>query len=135
MGSNPGCVREELITAMNICNNNKNNDQMTGLAGLVNFAASQGNLFSVQGGNDQLIRSAFEQGNAKRNEACQPKRSSSPIQHVTTRISTTVIDFENGMELFDKDGKSLGAYDIVVLAAPLQFSDISFLTTHGSLIV
>lgn len=41
-------------------------------------------------------------------------------------------DYEKGMELFDKDGKLLGAYDIVILAAPLQFCDITFLT-RGSM--
>jgi len=133
VGFKPGRMRAELITAMNICNNNKNNTQMTGLAGLVNFAASQGDLFAVEGGNDQLIRSAIQQAKFKRAQSCQPNhKGNAHIDYITKRIKTVVSDYEKGMELFDKDGKLLGAYDIVILAAPLQFCDITFLT-RGSM--
>lgn len=42
-------------------------------------------------------------------------------------VQTLVSDFEQNMELFGVAGDLLGTFDIVILAAPLQFCDINFL--------
>ncbi len=125
-----GLVRDELYTAINQCNNNQNNSQMTGLAGLVNSAASTGGLFAIDGGNDKIASSAIKQAQRKHKEVCSGSGSGSgkeSLKFVPKKIKTIVSDFEKGMELFDDKGKLLDTYDIVVLAAPLQFSGISFL--------
>lgn len=133
-----GLVRDELFAPMNICNNNKNNAQMTGLAGLVNFVASKGQLFAIKGGNQKLVQSAFKQAQSNYEKSCssiKDDNEKTKIEHIPVRIKTVVSDFEStskGMELFDTNGKKLGAYDIVILAAPIQFSGINFLT-KGSL--
>mmetsp|Transcript_15646 Transcript_15646/g.29508 ORF Transcript_15646/g.29508 Transcript_15646/m.29508 type:complete len:607 (+) Transcript_15646:79-1899(+) len=125
-----GVAREELYTAINICNNNQLNSQMTGLAGLVNLAASTGKLFSIKGGNDKLLQSAFRQAKQRHDSVCQKKNvygNESRIKWTEKMVKTLVSDFESGMELFDQQGKSMGTFDIVVLATPLQFSGINFL--------
>ena len=100
-----------------------------GLAGLVNSAASTGKLFSIEGGNDKLLTSAFRQAKKKHDQVCFSKDlyGESKIRQVPKKIRTLVSDFESGMELFDGSGKLLGAFDIVILACPLQFSGINFL--------
>mmetsp|Transcript_17443 Transcript_17443/g.25432 ORF Transcript_17443/g.25432 Transcript_17443/m.25432 type:complete len:620 (-) Transcript_17443:533-2392(-) len=129
-----GIARKELYTAMNICNNNQNNAQMTALAALVNSAASMGGLYAIDGGNDKLVSSAFLQASETHEKVCRTKDLYGPskIRKVSKKIRTLISDFEQGMELFGGDGKLLGHYDIVVLAAPLQFSNIQFLA-KGSL--
>jgi prenylcysteine oxidase/farnesylcysteine lyase len=105
------------------------------LAGLVNFVASKGDLFAVKGGNHRLVQSAFQQAQTNYNHSCASKTKSdnNKVIHSQTEVKTVVSDFEsNGMELFDTNGKLLDTYDIVILATPLQFSGISFLT-KGSL--
>lgn len=100
------------------------------MAGLVNFIASKGDLFSVKGGNHKLVQSAFRQAKSNYINTCDDDNK---VVHIPTRVKTIVSHFDTqGMELFDTDGKKLGSYDVVVLAAPLQFSDISFLA-KGSL--
>jgi len=124
-----GLVRSELYTAINLCNNNQSNDQISGLAGLVNSAATTGDLFAIDGGNDQLIASAIQQAQEKHDGVCRRKDTYNErkIRSIQKKIKTVVSDFESGMELFDSKGKSLGSYDVVVLAVPLQFSGITFL--------
>jgi len=137
--SNQGSIRNEFLTAINLCNNNKNNDQMTGLAGLVNFIASKGDLFAIQGGNQKLIQSAFQQAQSNHDARCiHIHKKGNKITHVPTKVKTIVSDYveeegiNKGMELFDSNGKKLGLYDVVIVATPLQFCDISFVT-RGSL--
>ena len=102
------------------------------MAGLVNFVASKGDLFAVKGGNHKLVQSAFNQAKSNYAKTCSSD-SDGKVVHVPKRIKTVVSDFDTkGMELFDTDGKRLGEYDIVIIAAPLQFSDISFMT-RGSM--
>jgi len=100
-----------------------------GLGGLINSAASTGTLFSIKGGNDKLLDSAFHQAKNNHDQVCrkQDMYGESKIRRITKRIKTLVSDFEHGIELFDQGGKSLGTFDVVVLAAPLQFSGINFL--------
>lgn len=124
-----GILRSELHTAMNICNNNQLNSQMTGLAGLVNSAAAMGKLFSIKGGNNKLLQSAYNQAKQKHDVYCQRENiyGESMIRKEMKRIKTFVSNFDAGSELFDGDGKSIGTFDIVILASPLQFSGINFL--------
>ena len=108
-----------------------------GLAGLVNFVASKGDLFAIKGGNHRLIQSAFKQAKQNYNRKCSKRdgamQEDEKVTHVSKRVKTVVSDFETkGIELFDTNGKKLGKYDLVIIATPLQFSDISFLT-KGSL--
>ncbi len=111
---------------------------LVGLAGLVNFVASKGDLFAIKGGNHRLVQSAFEQAKKNYQNNC-PKNENEKndhdekVVHVPKRVKTVVSDFDTrGIELFDNSGKRLGTYDVVILATPLQFSNISFLT-KGSL--
>jgi len=126
-----GAVQSELYEAINICNNNQINSEMTGLAALVNAAASTGELFAIEGGNNKLISSAFKQATRNHENACVGKRDpSETIKRVPFKIQTLVSsDFKRTIELFGEDGKivDLEPYDIVVVATPLQFSAIEFM--------
>ena len=126
-----GAVQSELYEPINICNNNQINSQITGLAALVNAAASTGDLFALEGGNSKLISSAFQQATRNHEKTCSGKNNSSTsIKRVPTKIQTLVsLDFKQKIELFGEDGKAvdLDPYDIVVVATPLQFSGIEFM--------
>lgn len=65
-----GSFRDELLTAMNIVNYNQNNTQVTALTGLGSWAPAAGGLFSIVGGNYQIIRSAIEQARTIRQTQC-----------------------------------------------------------------
>ena len=95
----------------------------------MNSAASTGKLYSIKGGNDKLLDSAFHQAKNNHDQVCRKTDmyGESKIRRITKRIKTFVSDFEHGIELYDQGGKSLGTFDVVVLAAPLQFSGINFL--------
>lgn len=95
-----------------------------GLVGLVAYVPAGGDLFSVEGGNYKLMRSAMKQAqNMYDNSNC--KSSSLRVQRHQKTI-TTVISSEKSIELLS-DEESLGEYDIVILAAPLQMCRIQFL--------
>ena len=127
-----GAVESEFYEAVNICNNNQLNSEMTGLAALVNAAASTGDFFAIEGGNKKLISSAFQQATRNRETTCSAENdsNSTKIKKFPTKIQTLVsVDFEQKIELFGEDGKivDLTPYDIVVVATPLQFSGIEFM--------
>ena len=97
---------------------------MNGLAGLVAYVPAREKLFSVRGGNHQLIDSAlFQSKGIYESSTCQS--SQHRIQRHQKQI-TTVIASEKSMELYAKQ-ESLGKFDIVILAAPLQQCQIQFL--------
>jgi len=126
-----------MYEAMNMVNNGKNNRQMTALAGLVNFAASTGSLFAIDGGNDQFMPHAIRQASAQRNRSCKGSSSTTqtdtPIIQIPQKIQTLLSKPDKqGMDLFLADGTLVGTYDIVILAAPLQFCGVNFLV-QGSL--
>lgn len=109
----------------------------SGLAGLVNFLASRGPLLSIVGGNYKLIQSAIHQANDNRQKSCASEHvTSANIIHIPARVKTVISEAHNreqGMDLYDVDGNPLGeSFDVVILAAPLQFADIDFLV-KGSL--
>jgi len=118
-----GSLRQELLTAINLVNYNQDNKQVNGIVGLGSFAAASGGLFSIKGGNYQIIRSAFEQAVKNRDASCPDKPGT--VTQVTDRI-TTIIGGLEGLTLFAGDHE-VGVYDIVILAAPLQMSRIQFL--------
>jgi prenylcysteine oxidase/farnesylcysteine lyase len=70
-----GSLRAELLTAINLINYNQLNSQVNGLVGLVSFAASKGPLYSVVGGNHQIVKSAFQQAQLKSEKNCQKEGS------------------------------------------------------------
>ncbi len=76
-----------------------------------------------------MISSAYRQAKFKHDKVCENRflYGESKIRKVPIMVKTVVSDFEQNMELFDNTGESLGTFDIVILAAPLQFSGISFL--------
>jgi hypothetical protein len=103
----------------------------------VNFLASRGPLFSIVGGNYKLIQSATQQANENRKQSCALAQvSSSTIIHIPTRVKTIISEAHNreqAIDLYDINGNALGeSFDVVILAAPLQFADIDFLV-KGSL--
>ncbi|CAB9508729.1 Prenylcysteine lyase [Seminavis robusta] len=120
-----GSLRRELLTAINLINYNQPNSHINGLVGLVSFAASKGPLYSVVGGNQQMIRSAFSQAQTNRRQNCQQGDGLNVVTHVAQRV-TTVIGSMDGFELFAGQ-EVLGTFDAVVLAAPLQQCRIQFL--------
>ena len=80
-------------------------------------------MFSVEGGNYKLMNSAIKQAKKMyHNSNCTP---SSRVQRRQKTI-TTIISSEESIELLSHD-ESLGAFDIVILAAPLQMCRIKFL--------
>ena len=89
-----GKIRDEFLTAINLVNYNQNVDRVNALVGLGSFAASTGELFSVRGGNYQLIPSAIKQANQKRSE-----RGCEPVQQIVKRI-TTVVGSLDGFQLY-----------------------------------
>eukprot|EP00584_Thalassiosira_punctigera_P004563 CAMPEP_0172539696 /NCGR_PEP_ID=MMETSP1067-20121228/10841_1 /TAXON_ID=265564 ORGANISM="Thalassiosira punctigera, Strain Tpunct2005C2" /NCGR_SAMPLE_ID=MMETSP1067 /ASSEMBLY_ACC=CAM_ASM_000444 /LENGTH=490 /DNA_ID=CAMNT_0013325421 /DNA_START=1003 /DNA_END=2475 /DNA_ORIENTATION=- len=119
-----GCLRAELVTAITLNTYNQDLNQMNGLVSLVAYVPVGGKLFSVKGGNYQLMESALYQARAVYdNSTCEP--SMRRIQREQKRI-TTVVASENSMELY-AGPEPLGKFDVVILAAPLQQCRIRFL--------
>jgi len=116
-----GSLRKELLTAINLVNYNQDNAGVNGIVGLGSFAASSGGLFSITGGNQQIIKSAVKQATAKSNQQCQ-----TPLVEEVSKRVTTVVGGLDGLALYDGTNE-LGIFDIVVLAAPLQHARIEFL--------
>jgi prenylcysteine oxidase / farnesylcysteine lyase len=127
-----GSLRREFLEAMNLVNYNQNNQQVNAVVGFGSFSAAFGGLFAVEGGNVQLIASAFRQANRQRERSCGG--TSSEIQQVPKRVTTVIASTPYGdsvpasqFELFAKE-ESLGVFDIVVVAAPLQQARVKFYT-------
>lgn len=120
-----GCIRTELLSAATINNYNQPTNRMNGLSGLVSFIPTKGKLFSVEGGNYQLIGSALRQAQSIRSSACKGQDGRQKINHIAREVTTVIGDLETGMELFS-GGESLGNYEVVILASPLQHSGIDF---------
>lgn len=89
------------------------------------FAASLGGLFSIKGGNYKIIRSAFRQATTNREMNCKSKNIIETIKHVPKQITTVLGSLEGFMIYSEKE--ILGQYDIVILATPIQHSNINFL--------
>jgi prenylcysteine oxidase/farnesylcysteine lyase len=121
-----GCMRAELLSAMTLNTYNQDLNQMNGFVGLAAYISAVGTVFSIEGGNHQLMDSALYQAAALYDKSsCSPTPSQVRIQR-HQKIITTVVASENSMELFEGT-ESLGNYDIVILAAPLQQCRIQFL--------
>ena len=123
LGWTQGCLRNELITAINLVNYNQNNNQVNALVGLGSFAASSGNLFSIPGGNHAVIRSAVRQARQIRSRrSCfgQVQQQAQTVTHVIGLLHG------QGLELFAGPTVSLGVFDVVILAAPLHQCRIQF---------
>lgn len=118
-----GSLRKELLEAVNLNNYNQNNSQMNALTGLGTFSAITTPLFSIEGGNDNLIRAAFDLAHKDRVSTCRAAQSD--IKTFDQSITTIVGDV-NGLILY-RGTELVGKYDIVVLATPIQFSNITFL--------
>lgn len=99
---------------------------LLGLVGLVAYVPAGGDLFSVEGGNYKLMNSAIRQAqNLYDNSNCKTKSSTPRVQRQQKTV-TTVVSSEDSIELLS-DNESLGKFDIVILAAPLQMCRIRFL--------
>ena len=120
-----GCMRAELLSAMTINTYNQDLNQMNGLVGLAAYISAVGQVFSVKGGNHQLLESALHQARALYHASTCSSPSRERIQQLQKTI-TTVVASENSMELFEGT-ESLGHFDVVILAAPLQQCCIEFL--------
>lgn len=117
-----GSLREELLSSVNLVNYNQDASQINALSGLASLSASMVPLYSITGGNVQIVRSAFQQAQKKRQENCP----SQVISHEAKRIST-VIGSLDGFELYANDGSVVGEYDIVILATPVSMARVEFL--------
>jgi len=121
-----GCLRAEVVSAIALNTYNQDLNQMNGLVGLVAYVPVGGKLFSVEGGNYQLMEVALEQSNAVYdNSTCASQQQQQRVQRRTKQI-TTVVASENYMTLYSNQ-ESLGKFDIVILAAPIQQCRIQFL--------
>jgi len=89
--------------------------------GVGSFISAKVELFSIIGGNYKIIKSALTQAQAMSKETC----GKSVVQHIPKRVTSVIADLEE-MELFSHQ-ESLGIFDVVILAAPIQQSRISFL--------
>ena len=118
-----GSLREELLTAINLCNYNQGTSAVNGLVGLGSFVSAKVRLLSVMGGNQQVIKSAFSQAQKSVSEHCKAKKGI--VRHSQDRVTTLVGDDEL-IELFSET-KSLGMFDAVILAAPIHSCRINFL--------
>jgi prenylcysteine oxidase / farnesylcysteine lyase len=124
-----GSLRAELLDAMNLVNYNQDNAQVNGMVGLGSFVASLGGLYSVRGGNYQIIASAHRQALAARSKYCNntsQNGSDTPTLHRVEKRVTTVVGDLHGLALFSEN-EFLGEYDIVILAAALPQCQITFL--------
>ena len=151
-----GSIRNELLSAINIVNYNQNNTLVSAMTGFGSFAAVSGDdtttIFSIKGGNYQIITSAYRQAVQNRQQYCSTaattskidtdiktnsvqdhmnrsassSSSSSTVQIIPKRIVTVVGDLD-GLALFAENNEFVGEFDIVILAAPLQQSQIKFL--------
>ena len=122
-----GCMRAELVSAMTINTYNQDLNQMNGLVGLVAYVpAGGGELFSIDGGNYQLMESALYQ--AREIYDSSPCKASSQLDRVQRhqKTITSVVASETSMMLYSGQ-ELLGQYDVVILAAPIQQSRIRFL--------
>jgi prenylcysteine oxidase/farnesylcysteine lyase len=111
-----------LLTAINLCNYNQANSQVNGLVGVGSFVSAKVKLWSIIGGNTKIVKSAFQQAQSTSSAHCG---KSGVVRHVPKHVTSVIADLES-MELFSET-ESLGYYDVVVLAAPIQQSRISFL--------
>jgi prenylcysteine oxidase/farnesylcysteine lyase len=121
-----GCMRAELLSAMTINTYNQDLNQMNGLVGLAAYISAVGAVFSIQGGNHQLMESALHQAHELYDSSsCNSTSSKVRIQR-HQKLITSVVASENSIELFEGT-ESLGGYDIVILATPLQQCRTQFL--------
>eukprot|EP00804_Cyclotella_cryptica_P027917 CCRYP_003812-RA/>CCRYP_003812-RA protein AED:0.36 eAED:0.36 QI:243/1/1/1/0.75/0.6/5/2410/518 len=121
-----GCLRSELVTAMTINTYNQDLNEMNGLVGLVAYVPAGGDLFSVEGGNYKLMNSALRQAQSRYETSnCSTTATKARVLRHHKKI-TTVVSREDSIELFSNE-ESLGKYDVVILAAPLQMCRIKFL--------
>ena len=119
-----GCLRSELVSAIALNAYNQDLNEMNGLAGLVSYVPVGGKLFSVEGGNHQLMESALHQSRwIYGNSTCESSRRR--IRRRQKQI-TAVVAGENSMKLYSEQ-ETLGEFDVVILAAPLQQCRIKFL--------
>jgi len=117
-----GCIREELLAAVTLCNYNQAPSSVNGLVGLGSFVAAKVPLLSVMGGNHRLMASAYRQAREIKEKLCD---NADAIQHVKQRVST-VVSADKSVMLFSQ-GVSLGEFEIVILAAPLHMARVEFL--------
>lgn len=125
-----GNLREELLTAVNLCNYNQDNANLNGLVGLISFVPTKGELFSIAGGNKQLISSAFRKAQETSIQNCMLKTESKDndnalVQHIQKQITQVISDTET-LELWSGE-EMMGNFDVVILAAPLQQCQVNFL--------
>jgi len=126
-----GNLRDELLTAVNLCNYNQENSNLNGLVGLISFVPTKGQLFSIAGGNNKLIKSAFQQAQLTFSQTCQDDKNKNQsndqniLQHVQKQITTVISDTEK-FELWSGQ-ELMGNFDVIILAAPIQQCQISFL--------
>ena len=128
--SGQGPLRHELLSAINLVNYNQDNSQINALSGLGSFSVASSKIHSLQGGNNQIIKSAYHQTRQNLQKNCPASKDHNDvIQHIPTRIATVIGHHlgTKGFELFDDNGTSLGEYDIVIMAVPYSMANIDFL--------
>jgi prenylcysteine oxidase / farnesylcysteine lyase len=117
------CIREELLTAIVLKYHNQDLSQVNALVGLDSFVAFQKQEYTLVGGNDKIIPSAFHQAQLA-SLRCQNCNAKSVFRHMPHQISTAVATMDD-IKLFSKD-QNLGSFHIVILAAPLNVLGIDF---------
>ena len=102
-----GELRKELITSVNLSNYNQNNSQMNGLSGLVSFVPTNGELFSIMGGNYQIPISAWKQAAKNRESRC----TEGQVRHVPKQVTSVIAKGADELELWSGQ-ENLGVFDI-----------------------
>jgi hypothetical protein len=120
-----GLLRLELLSAINLVNYNQDNSQVNGVVGLGSFAAASGGLFSIVGGNFRIIQSALDKATRTRTMRCGDAKQTVRLEE--KRVTTVIWSDDKRFTLYSGDELLGDNFDIVVLAAPLQHSQISFL--------
>lgn len=117
-----GSLRKELLTAVNLVNYNQDNSEVNGMVGLGSFAATAGGLFSIVGGNYQVIQSAKYQATQASLTHCN---GNVQIEQIPKKVTDVVGGSASKLQLYS-DQDDLGEFDIVIVATALQHSRIKF---------
>ena len=144
-----GSLRQELLTAMSFVYYHQDPYRINGISGLLAWhyyvttttsTSTSTSASLIEGGNIQLLSTAVSQAQTNQKAKCRannnnnnkPNTNNDVVRHVQQRISTVVGKGVQGFDLYAHDGVTdtdtfMGAYDVVILAAPFSTTQIEFL--------
>jgi hypothetical protein len=121
-----GSFRQEALSAMLLQHYHQNASQVNSLLGLLTFLlATDQNRYTVKGGMEQLIQSAWKQAQDVYTAKC-PNNSATVISHMPLEV-VTIVGSVSGFDLYQQHGEYIGTFDQVILADSLTSCQIQFL--------